>query len=108
MSDDGYEYLKRHHRCVRCEARDARTESGKVLCERCNARQRDRQTPEAVEANRRCARERRARLKAAGLCVRCGARPARSERVSCEECARRDSYLSYAKRNRPDTERMAG
>lgn len=91
-----YEYLRARKRCVRCQERDERTMSGKCLCKACAKKVSDR-TPEAIERSREYMRNRRNRLKAAGLCVACGRVPV-SGQVRCEACAAMNRV--YMKRSR--------
>lgn len=85
-----YEYRRTQQQCVRCGVRDAHTMSGRVLCEKCNekARKKYRNSSEEKLAHmKECREMRRIRLKEAGLCVRCGKRPASHGVTSCDLCA---------------------
>jgi hypothetical protein len=45
-------------------------------------------------------RERRARLKAQGLCIRCGKRPAEAGKTRCRECADREQAKENKRKGR--------
>lgn len=90
-------YLKSRYRCVYCGKQDDRTTAGKSSCSACaewrNAymkRYMGEIHPELKERMNAMARARRAERSAAGVCITCGKRDARTEagRVLCEECNR--------------------
>lgn len=43
-------------------------------------------------------RERKARLKAQGLCIKCGKRPAEAGKTRCRECADREKLLEHKRK----------
>lgn len=84
-----YHWCVEHGICARC--RTAYAEPGRVYCKSCARRDKamsERRDP-GGEARRACCRERRARLKAAGLCVGCGKRPPVEGQTRCAVCARK-------------------
>lgn len=97
MSSD-YFWYKEHHICVECHAEEATRNS--TRCSQClaNRRERDRkqkqilrQSPEYRERQKQYNKERRARLKEAGICTICGKRKARFNKTTCIECATKAS-----------------
>lgn len=93
--------------CVRCGK--AKAVSGHVLCWQCKAYMQDKyigQTTTETEEQRKerlaksaeCCRKRYERLKAAGLCVTCGKRPAEPGHTRCEACQKRANAQSKDKR----------
>lgn len=85
--------------CVECKSRDAYTMAGRWRCAECSqkayARRKASEDPERRHKNARAWIDRQ---KAAGLCTRCGRRPSRPGRVSCEICASRDNRKANALR----------
>lgn len=84
-----YYWYRAHGICPYCGVRDP--EPGRVLCLPCKRRiktLRERKDPGNVKHNE-YGRERRARLKAAGLCVDCGKAKAEEGRTRCQRCEER-------------------
>ena len=90
-----YQWYKAHHICVRCHHHEAM--NGKVTCLDCREKERevDRQRKQKALANEtlehktrrlQVAKARRERLKAQGLCIRCGKRKALQGKQHCLEC----------------------
>lgn len=91
-----YAWYKEHGICPRCRNW---AEPGKVYCKSCYKRMRaarERRDP-TREKGKAYNRERRARLKAAGLCTCCGKSPTRDGQVLCEACKvkNRESQIKY-------------
>lgn len=85
-----YRELKSEHRCASCGKQDRRTLAGMTYCDGCAQKNRENQrrwlsNPENVERKKELERARRERLKADGLCPRCG-KPAEEGYVTCREC----------------------
>lgn len=79
------EWYKEHGICPRCLNW---SEPGKVYCGNCYKRIKavqDRRDP-THELRKAYNKERRVRLKAAGLCTCCGKRPTHDGQVLCEHC----------------------
>ena len=92
--------------CPYCKTRYA--EPGLVHCAQCLRLRRElhaRSDPGNVHQRELC-RERRARLKEAGICVRCGKNPAREGRTRCQACEdrKRESDIKYNIMRRMDRE----
>lgn len=89
-------WYKQHGICPRCLNW---SEPGKVYCGNCYKRIKavqNRRDP-THELRNAYNRERRARLKAAGLCTNCGKRPTHDGQILCEQCKikNRESQLKY-------------
>lgn len=94
---DSWRMYKSAGICPYCKLRYA--EPGRVHCAQCLRHRRvlhARSDPGNVHQRELC-RERRARLKAAGICVRCGKNPAREGRTRCQACEdkKRQSEIKY-------------
>ena len=70
-----YRYRVERGRCPKCGRKWSKEENGTVTCPVCLERKREEEA------------RRRARLIEAGLCSRCGAKPARDGRRMCADCA---------------------
>lgn len=100
-----YAWFKEHRICPAC--RHAKAAPGRVLCDVCLEKQREtdkirRKNKDRAQANA-YQKERRERLKANGICFRCGKRKAVSGKTMCSECAikyRRWGREWYSKRSR--------
>ena len=92
-----YMMYKEHGICPRC--RKAWAEPGRVQCKNCmkkvNARQKKRDP--TGEIRKENCKERRRRLKAAGLCTDCGIRQAVVGKARCHECEAKakESRIAY-------------
>jgi hypothetical protein len=89
LSLEIYYWYKERGICPRCGCGIA--EPGRVYCARCYQRirnQKDRRDPGCVK-RKAYSRERRERLKAAGLCVDCGKARAVEGRIRCQRCEER-------------------
>ena len=89
LQREAYQWYKGSGVCVRCKK--AYAEPGRTLCGRCkriDAAQKDRCDPGRVRRNAYSI-ERRARLKAAGLCVDCGTARAVEGKTRCPVCERK-------------------
>lgn len=89
-------WYKEHGICPRCQNW---AEPGKLYCRRCYKRIRavqDKRDP-THELRNAYQKERRARLKAAGLCTRCGKRATHDGQVLCEHCKvkNKESQIKY-------------
>lgn len=81
-----YRWYKAHGICPRCRTRWC--VPGHVYCDDCYAHQyavAERRDPGRVQRNA-YDRDRRARLKAEGICTHCGQRPAEPGKLKCKEC----------------------
>lgn len=94
---ENYEWYKSNGICPKCKT--AWAAPGRVFCEPCLKLKAIETMKFGGEYNARKCKERRERLKAKGLCVRC-ARPAVKGRVLCAECARRNAETQQAIRVR--------
>lgn len=100
-----YAWFKEHRICPAC--RHAKAAPGRVLCDECLEKQREtdkirRKNKDRAQANA-YQKERRERLKANGICFRCGKRKAVSGKTMCYECAikyRRWDREWHSKRSR--------
>lgn len=108
-------YLRSVKRCIRCTKQDAYTLNGRALCGECAEYYRERRreyhnNPEKRERiqayNTVYQQERKARLKAEGKCVSCGARPAEEGKTRCSRCILRER-LRNAERRRREQEAAA-
>ena len=89
-------WYKEHGICPRCQNW---AEPGKLYCRRCYKRIKavqDKRDP-THELRNAYNRERRARLKAAGLCTCCGKRATHDGQVLCEHCKvkNKESQIKY-------------
>lgn len=93
--------------CVRCGK--AKAVSGHVLCWQCKVYMQDKnierilaetaeQRKERLAKIAECCRKRYERLKASGLCITCGKRPAKPGHTRCEACQKRANARSKDKR----------
>ena len=82
-----YAWYKEHGICPRCKRTWAAP--GRVCCEECLKEKRIETMKFGGEYNARKCKERRERLKAQGLCVRC-AKKAEPGKVLCTKCARKN------------------
>lgn len=93
--------------CVRCGK--AKAVPGHVLCWQCKVYMQDKnirrtlteteeQRKERLAKSAECCRNRHERLKAAGLCVTCGKRPAEPGRIRCEACQKRANAKARERR----------
>lgn len=99
---EAYEWYKSKGICVGC--RTAYAEPGRVYCATCTRKRRvsaEKHDP-GNAIHRQYNRERRERLKAAGLCIDCGANPAADGIVRCRMCQRKkvESGKMYRMRER--------
>lgn len=78
-------WYKQHGICTHCHTE--RTFYGHTLCPACIEKQAAYDAGRDLSKPRRAMRERYARLKGAGICVNCGAKPAKPGRVQCAACA---------------------
>ena len=100
-----YVWYKEHGICPIC--RHAMAAPGKVSCDGCLEKHR-RADRLSYQKKRRMAKnayqkERRKRLKASGICYRCGRRKAENDRTMCSECAikyRRWNRAWYSRKSR--------
>lgn len=96
MHEELRQWYKEHGICPRCKAW---SEPGRVYCKNCMkkiiARQRKRDP--TGEQHRAYSKERRARLKAAGMCTYCGKKPAVEGQVLCPSCKakNKESQIKY-------------
>ena len=81
-------------KCGRCGAELPNGEKGR-MCDKCRE-----YTARFREANRQQAKERRERLRAKGMCTRCGEMTADAGHVTCWKCRAR--HKAEIKRNDPD------
>lgn len=101
MWKDLYRWYKEHGICPRCKNW---CEPGMVYCASCYRKVRNykkRREKNGISNSEQC-RERRERLKAAGVCVACGKRPATGGKTTCNVCEakRRESREAYNLRQR--------
>lgn len=86
---EDYVWHKEHGICPAC--RHAKASPGRVLCDECLEKQREtdrirRKNKDRTQVNS-YQKERRERLKASGMCFRCGKRKAECGKTMCSECA---------------------
>jgi len=99
-----YHWYKSRGICPKCKKMPG--VPGGVYCEDCLAVKREASKRFLGEYNAGKCRERRERLKAAGLCVSCG-KPAVKDRVLCAACARRNAEAQQVRKMKKRLEREA-
>ena len=118
MAYKSMEALKQYHRelyrwyvdrgiCFYCKK--AYAEPGRTYCKKCLQRKlamNERRDPDRVKRNS-YNRERRERLKAEGLCVDCGRRPAVEGQTRCPVCAQKKRESEQVSRIRKRIEKKA-
>lgn len=89
---NNYEWYKEHHICVRCGQHDA--EKNHVLCLECMMKNREsslnyanRNREEIRKKNRISNIARYYKLKKLGICVSCGKRKTKNNKVHCQYCS---------------------
>jgi len=92
---EDYAWYKAGGMCPKCKKRYGAP--GHVYCEKCLAVKRREQEKFRGAYNAAHCKERRERLKALGLCVRCG-KPAVKDRVLCVSCARKNSEAQQVRK----------
>lgn len=105
---DRYEWYKEHGICTRCLTRWCAP--GKIYCEQCIRDVRiiaDKHDPGRVQ-RRQYNRDRRARLKAEGLCIECGKRKPPSGHVRCNVCAEKHNEADQVRQIRKKITRKKG
>ena len=107
LHDELRQWYKDHGLCPRCHKRLG--EPGRVYCKPCmtiiKARM-EKRDPTHEKRNAYC-RERRARLKAAGICTYCGKRPAVEGQVLCPLCKKKNEESRIAYKIRQKIKREA-
>ena len=102
ISLESYYNYKAHGICWHCKTRWVAP--GRTYCEICTRqiKARNEQLDPGGEKRNAKGRERRARLKAAGICVVCGKRPAREGITRCSVCNKKaaESRQAYNIRQR--------
>lgn len=104
---DLYQWCVNHGVCAWCKK--AYTEPGRIYCKSCTRRNKaliERRDP-GHEKRKAYNRERRALLKAEGLCVDCGKRPAIEGQTRCPTCARKKRESEQVSRIRKRIEKRA-
>ena len=102
-----YEWYKDHGICPGC--RKAWADPGKVYCGPCYRKRQysnERSDPGRVKRNA-YDKERKARLKAEGICVGCGKKPAMEGRLKCQKCQTKQNESNKAWRVRERIRREA-
>ena len=96
-SKNNYEFYKNHKICVRCGQEDA--ERNHTLCLQCMMKNREeslkyhrKHRKERREKNRIRAKKRYYRLKEEGICICCGRRKTKINKVMCSQCSGRINY----------------
>lgn len=87
-----YEYNKLHQRCARCGTQDAYTMIGRSYCAVCaekNCAESKKYYEEHKKQSIAKAKERVDAWRKAGLCTRCGKKPAELGRSMCVQCAQK-------------------
>ena len=104
---ESYHWYKAHGICNYCK--QAYAEPGRVYCARCYRQMRVRQEINDPGRKKRSAYniERRARLKAAGLCVDCGRVDAMPGFVRCPKCRKKNAEQSMKYNLKKKIEREA-
>ena len=110
ISLESYYHYKAHGICWHCKTRWVAP--GRTYCEICTRQIKARNEqldPGAVKRNA-AGRERRAKLKAAGICVACGKRPAREGITRCSICNKKaaESRQAYNIRRKIEKELAHG
>ena len=99
MTSGFYEEYKRHHICVRCGKKDARTLIGRILCYECAQEASEKKkNPEYRKRHTEAEKQRAERFREQGLCTRCGKRKPAEGFARCEYC--RAAQRRVAERHR--------
>lgn len=97
------DYYKKIGRCTRCGNQDAYTLNGKTLCYDCNCKNKEYSKKHheryRTKDNEKM-RERTKTLRKQGLCIDCGKRRAKNNRVRCEQCLLKNNKMVKAHKNR--------
>lgn len=101
-----YAWYKSRGICPKCKVENAAP--GKVFCAACLLRKKEEWQSYKGEYNSQRCRERRDRLKALGMCIKCGKRPAAENRVQCDICAQQIREERRAQRMRARIARENG
>ena len=104
---EAYEWYKAHGICVGC--RMAYAEPGRVYCAKCARKRRvsaEKHDPGNV-IHRQFNKDRRDRLKAEGLCIDCGKKPAADGKLRCRTCGAKQNESNKAWRVRDKIKREA-
>jgi hypothetical protein len=87
-----YEYRRIQQRCIRCGKKDAYTMNGRAYCAECAEKRRENQKIYYNRHKREYIAKNKAKVDArreAGICVRCGKKPAAPGHVTCARCLRK-------------------
>lgn len=101
---DIYNWYKSRGICPKCKEKHGAP--GHVYCEDCLTVKREEMQKYLGAYNAAKCKERRERLKAKGLCMRCG-KPAVKDRVLCASCARKNSEAQQVRKMKKCLEREA-
>ena len=83
-------YFKIIKRCPRCGKQDSYTITGHSLCYECTEKNREYAKKHYHKYGNNGMKERYEKLKQDGICVDCGKRPAKENRIRCSQCLQKN------------------